>query len=120
MFYEWFFRLGDDGEIDTTKFLRDSNELANFIDKKFDIYDIHPSIYYTGNIYGYFRIYKQVKKSDHGRCANEFNIFQEYKGTNCYILSGNVCFLKFTSTIFSSLAWNVSNSYNHKKEEQML
>ena len=42
------FSLGDEGEIDTNRFFKDSNELAEFIDKILDKYDDHPSIYYTG------------------------------------------------------------------------
>ena len=87
------FTLGDDGEIDTNRFFKDSDELAKFIDKILDKYDDHPSIYYTGNIYRYFRNYKRIIRSDHGRGANEFNNIQEYEGENCYIPSGNGCFL---------------------------
>ena len=46
-FTKGYFSQGDDGEIDTNRFFRD---LAKFIDKIFDKYDDHPSIYYTGNI----------------------------------------------------------------------
>ena len=89
-----YFSLGDEGEIDTDRFFEDSNELAKFIDKILDKNDDHPSIYYTGNIHRYFRIFKRVTRSDHGRGANEFNITLEYVGENYYIPSGNGCFLK--------------------------
>ena len=36
LFYEWFFPLGDEGEIDTNRFFENSSELANFIDKILD------------------------------------------------------------------------------------
>ena len=76
-FTNGYFSLGDDGEIDTKRFFKDSDELAKFIDKILDKYDDHPSIYYTGNIYRYFRNFKRVTRSEHGRGANEFNNIQE-------------------------------------------
>ena len=57
-FTNGYFHLGDEGEIDTNRFFKDSDELAKFIDKILDKYDDHPSIYYTGNIYRYFKNYK--------------------------------------------------------------
>ena len=99
-FTNGYFTLGEDGEIDTNRFFKDSDELAKFIDKILDKYDDHPSIYYTGNIYRYFRNYKRIKRSEHGRGANEFNNIQEYEGGNCYIPSGNGCFLKCINYIF--------------------
>ena len=49
------FTLGDnEGEINANKFCEDSTEVAKFIDKILDEYDSHPSIYYTGNIHGFF------------------------------------------------------------------
>ena len=99
-FTNGYFSLGDEGEIDTNRFFKDSDELAKFIDKILDKYDDHPSIYYTGNIYRYFKNYKKVNRSDHGRGANEFNNILEYEGKNCYIASGNGCFLKCINYIF--------------------
>ena len=99
-FTNGYFSLGDDGEIDTNRFFKDSDELAKFIDKILDKYDDHPSIYYTGNIYRFFRNFKRVTRSEHGRGANEFNTIQEYEGGNCYIPSGNGCFLKCINYIF--------------------
>ena len=99
-FTNGYFSLGDDGEIDTNRFFKDSDDLAKFIDKILDKYDDHPSIYYTGNIYRYFRNFKRVTRSEHGRGANEFNTIQEYEGENCYIPSGNGCFLKCINYIF--------------------
>ena len=77
LFTKGYFGLGDEGEIDTNRFSKDSNELAEFIDKILDKYDDHPSIYYTGKIYR--QNFKQVTRLDHGRRANEFNKIQEYK-----------------------------------------
>ena len=99
-FTNGYFSLGDDGEIDTNRFFKDSDELAKLIDKILDKYDDHPSIYYTGNIYRYFRNFKRVTRSEHGRGANEINTAQEYEGENCYIPSGNGCFLKCINYIF--------------------
>ena len=96
-----YFTLGEEGEIDTKRFFKDSNELAKFIDKILDKYDDHPSIYYTGNIYRYFKNFKRVNRSEHGRGANEFNIIEEYNGKNCYIPDGNGCFLKCINYIFN-------------------
>ena len=99
-FTNGYFTLGEEGEIDTNRFFKDSNELAKFIDKILDKYDDHPSIYYTGNIYRYFKNFKRVNRSEHGRGANEFNNILEYKGINCYIPDGNGCFLKCINYIF--------------------
>ena len=99
-FTNGYFTLGEEGEIDTNRFFKDSDELAKFIDKILDKCDHHPSIYYTGNIYRYFRNFKRVTRSEHGRGANEFNDIQEYDGGNCYIPSGNGCFLKCINYIF--------------------
>ena len=101
----WFFTtgnfsLGDEGEIDAIRFFKDRDELAKFIDKKIDKYDHHPSIYYTGNIYRYFRNIKRVTRYEHGRGANEYNSKLEYECDNCYIPSGNGCFLKCINYIF--------------------
>ena len=93
-FTNGYFSLGEEGEIDTNRFSKDSSELAEFLDKILDKYDDHPPINYTGKIYRYFKNFKRVNRSDHGKGANEFNNTQEYEGENCYIPSGNGCFLK--------------------------
>ena len=49
-FTNGYSNLGDEREVDTSRFFEDSDELAEFIDKILDRYDNHPSIYYTGNI----------------------------------------------------------------------
>ena len=95
------FSLGDEGEIDTNRFLKDSDELAKFTDKIIDKYDDHPSIYYTGRIYRYFGNYKRVNRSDHGRGANDFNNIVENKGEICFIRSGNGCLLKCINYVFN-------------------
>ena len=100
-FTNGYFTLGEEGEIDTNRFFKDSNELAKFIDKILDKYDDHPSIYYTGNIYRYFKNFKRVNRSEHGRGAKEFNNIEEYNGKNCYIPDGNGCFLKCINYIFN-------------------
>ena len=93
-FTNGYFTLDEEGEIDTNRFFKNTDELAVLIDKILDKYDDHPSIYYTGNIYRYFRNFKRVNRSFHGRGANEFNNIEEYEGDRCYIPSGNGCFLK--------------------------
>ena len=102
-FTNGFFSLGEEREIDTNRFFKNSDELAKFIDKILDKYDDHPSIYYTGNIYRYFRNFKRVNRSEHGRGANEFNNILEYEGDNCYIPSGKGCFLKCINFIFNKV-----------------
>ena len=99
-FTNGYFTLGEEGKIDTNRFFKNSDELAKFVDKILDKYDDHPSIYYTGNIYRYFRNFKRVNRSEHGRGANEFNNIEEYEGKNCYIPNGNGCFLKCINYIF--------------------
>ena len=74
---------GDDREIETKRFFEDCDELAKLIDKNIDKYVYHPSIYYTGNIYWFFRNFKRVNRSEHGRDANELNSILEYEGENC-------------------------------------
>ena len=95
-----YFSLGDEAENDTNRLFKDSDELAKFIDKILDKYDDHPSIYYTGSIYRYFRNFKRVNRSEYGRGANEFNNILEYEGKSCYIPSGNGCFLKCINYLF--------------------
>ena len=99
-FTNGYFKLGEEGEIDTNRFFKNSDELAKFIDKILDKYDDHPSIYYTGNIYRYFKNYKKVNRSNHGRGADEFNDILEYQVNSCYIPNGNGCFLKCINYIF--------------------
>ena len=62
-FTNGYFSLGEEGEVDTNRFFKNSDELAKFIDKRLDKYNDHPSIYYTGNIYRYFRNFKRVNRS---------------------------------------------------------
>ena len=100
-FTNGYFNLSDDREIDTNKLFKDSKVLAEFIDKILYKYDDHPSIYLTGKISRYFRIFKRVKRSEHGRGANEFNNILEYEGENSYIPSGNGCFLKCINNNFN-------------------
>ena len=99
-FTNGYFSVGDEGEIDTKRFFKDSKDLAKFIDKILDNYDDHPSICYTGIIYRYLRNFKLVNRSEHGRGANEFKNNLDYEGVNCYLPSGNGCFLQFINCIF--------------------
>ena len=72
-------------------------DLVKFIEKVFDKFNNLPSIQYTRDNWRYFRKFKQVIRSEHGRGANDFNNVLEYEGENCYIWSGNWCFLKFVN-----------------------
>ena len=94
------FTIGDGKEIDTTRFFKDSNELAKFLDKMLDKYDDHPSIYYTGHFYRVFRIFKRVLRPERGRGADELNNILEYEGENCYLPKGNACFLNCNNYVF--------------------
>ena len=85
----------EEGEIEANRFLRDSEELAKFINKILDKYHDQTSVYYTGGKYKYFRRFKRVNSSEHGRVGNEFNNFHEFEGENCYMSSGNACFFKW-------------------------
>ena len=116
-----YFLLGHEVEIDRYRILKDSIELAKFIDGIIDKYDDHPSIFYRGNIFRYFRNFKQVNISEHGRSAKEFNKVLENEGENCYIPSGKTCFLRCNNYILERIsASSISNPYNQIKEEQML
>ena len=88
------FSLGDNGEIESNRVFKDSNDLAKFIHKILDKHDDHPSINYTGQIYRPFTNFEQVNASEHGRGSNEVSFFLELEGEKCYTPSGNACFLK--------------------------
>ena len=88
------FFLGDEGEIETNRLFRNSSELAKFIDKKLDKYDDHPSIYYMGKINRYFRNFKRVNRSEHGRRDDEHINIWGNEGENCDIPRGSACFFK--------------------------
>ena len=117
-FTNGYFSLGEEGEVDTNRFFKNSDELAKFIDKILAKYDDHPSINYTGNIYRYFRNFKRVSGSEHGRGVNEYNDIEEYEGDRCYIPSGNGCFLKCINYIFdkdfSTEYFEFIKSYNRR------
>ena len=95
-----YYSLCFEGEIDINRFFKDNDKLAKFIDKILDKFDNHPSIYYTGSFYRYFRDFKRVNRSEDGRGAKEFNSILEYDGVNCYIFSGNNFFVKYKNYIF--------------------
>ena len=108
-----YFIVEFEREKHTKGFFRDSKELAKFIDKILHNYDNHPCIYYTAIFYRQFRKFKRGNLSEHGRGANEFYNILEYEGGNCYIPSGNECFLKCIK-FFSRkiLASSISKPYN--------
>ena len=74
--------FGDEGEIETNRFFRDSSEFETFLDKRLLKYDDLFSIYYTGNIYRYIGIFKRVNRSERGRGAHDFKNILEYEGEN--------------------------------------
>ena len=86
------FSLDEDGEIETKRFFKDSDELPKFIDKILDKSDDHTSFFLTGNFHSNFRKFKRVNGSEHGRGGNEYFNISEYKGENCYISNENACF----------------------------
>ena len=95
-----YFSMVDEGEIDTKSFFKDSIELAKFTDKIIDKRDDHPSTYCEGNIYRYFRNFKRVNRSKQGRGADEFTNNLKYEGVNCFMHSGNGCFLNCNNYFF--------------------
>ena len=99
-FTNGYFSLGDEWEIEINRFFKVSNDLAKLIVKIVDKYDEHPSTFYIGNIYRYFRNFKRVSRSEHGGGAKEFNNILQYEGENCYIPNGKACFLKCINYIF--------------------
>ena len=67
--------------------------MENFTDKMLDKYKDHPSIYYTGNFYKYFRNFEHVDRAERGRSADEFNNILEFEAKTSCTRSGNGCFL---------------------------
>ena len=65
-----------------------------------DKYDDFSSIYNTGIVCRYFRFFRRVNRSKHGRGADDLNNILGYEGENCYIRSGNGCFLKCSNYTF--------------------
>ena len=116
-FTNGYFSLGDDGGLDTTGFFKDSDELDKFIDKILDKDDDHPSIYYTGNIYRYFRNFKRVNRSDHGKVANEFKkkIKTIKEETVIYLVQTDVFSCVLTAFSGKTLAWSSLSSFNQIK-----
>ena len=96
------FILGDEKEKETNRSYRNGSELAKFLDKILDNCDYHPSIYYTGIIYRFFKSFKQVNRSEHERGTNKNNKILEYEGENCFVPSGNGCFLKCIICFFKN------------------
>ena len=83
-----------------------------------DKYDDHNYSIYTGKVYMYFRKFKRVNRSDHGRGANECHIKLENKSVQCYKANGNGRFLKFLNCIFkkdfSLQLFEFINSYKRR------
>ena len=75
-----YFNLGDKVEIDSIRVFEDSSVLAKFIDKIFDKYDDHPSLYYTGNVYRFLKNFKRVNRAELGGRADECNKILKYEG----------------------------------------
>ena len=88
-------------KIDANRIFKDSDDRVKFMDKFLQKYDDHPSIYFTGNFYRYFRNFKRMRRSEHGKGTIEFNKILEYDGENCYTPSGMGCFLESKNYIFN-------------------
>ena len=88
-------------KIRTKRFFKDGEELGFFIDSILDKYDDIPNVFFTGDIYIHYRNFKEVKRSDYGKGANEFFDIVEYKGVCSYIPTGNGCFLKCINYIYN-------------------
>ena len=85
----------------TGRFFKDGEELGFYIDAILDKYDDIPNITFTGDIYLHYRNFREVKRSDYGKGANEFYDIVEYKGLCSYIPTGNGCFLKCINYIYN-------------------
>ena len=92
---------GSSNKINTSRFFKDGEELGFFIDSILDKYDDIPKTTFTGDIYVHYRNFKEVKRSDYGKWANEFLDIVEYNGNRCYIPNGNGCFLKCINFIYN-------------------
>ena len=113
------FIVGDEREVETNRFFRDSGELAKFTVKVYDKCDYHASLYCTGDVYRFFRNFKRVNRSKPGRSANEFHKISEYAGENCFKPIENECFLKSNNFNFKKdFSKEFLNSSNHIREEQ--
>ena len=97
-----YFTLGYKREIHTNRIFNDSKELAKFADRIFDKYDDDPSLYYTDKIYRYFRSFKRVNGSEHGRGVSGFNNVLEYEAEICYKPIGKDCFLECNKYFFKN------------------
>ena len=56
-----------------------------------------------GNLYRYSRTFRKVDRAKYGGGADEFNNTLKYEGKNCYIPSGNGCFLTCINYIFKKI-----------------
>ena len=90
-----------DNKIRTNRFFEDGEELGFFIDAILDKYDDIPNILFTGDIYVHHRIFNEVRRSDYSKGADEFFDIVEYKGKQCYIPTGNACFLKCINYVYN-------------------
>ena len=114
-----YFSLCDKEEIQTNGFLKDSNDLAKFTDKILDIFDDHPSQYYTGKNHRRFRNFKRVNRSEHGRSAISLKLFWNLRvKTVKYRMKMHV--FSSASILFSrkTLERRIWNSFNHIKENK--
>ena len=67
------------------------DKYIGMIDRKYDIDD---DIIYEGDLYIIEKEFNRVNRSNFGRGSNHLYDIQEYHGKNCYIPTGQNCFLK--------------------------
>ena len=121
VFTKCCFNLVDEKDIETNRFFQDSIELTKLVDKVLDRYDDHPSIYNTGDICRYFRNFKPVNRSEHGRSANikRFYWKMEHKTVIYQVEMDALSYLIHKSSK-ENIPKNVWNSYTRINGELML
>ena len=70
------------------------NDFESYIEKIDEKYD-GGDVVFEGDAFQLPQLdFKPLKRSNYGRASNHLYNIQEYFGTNCYILTGNNCFVK--------------------------
>ena len=74
----------------TNRFFKDGEELGFFIDAVLDKKDNNPNVFFAGDVFDYHRNFKQVKRADYGKGANDFYDIVEYKTSNAFFSATRV------------------------------
>ena len=73
---------------------RSVQDFEAYIEKINDHYDGDEVMFTGQSIEFYMPEFKPVKRSNYGKSTNYLADFEDYHGTNCFIPTGNNCFLK--------------------------